>query len=169
MNRVRSDGSTGPSTASSAPGAAAVGTLVPSDQPTAKVNGVWSFASARPCNIMWLAFVGSAFSPTVAAAGVLSPFVGSGIPLTQTGIFNLIGRVAAGVETGDAFNLADHARLEHKTACLALIQTCFVSIKKTRTRRVSLGLLVIWALSSQHRRNSGIALFQGRDFVHPIG
>ena len=63
MNQVRSDGSTRPSTASSAPGAAAVGILV---------------------------------------------------PLTQTGIFNLIGRVPAGVETGNAFNLADHARLEHK-------------------------------------------------------
>jgi ABC-type Fe3+ transport system permease subunit len=63
---------------------------------------------------MWLAFVGSALSPTVAAAGVLSPFCRFWNPLTQTGIFNLIGRVPAGVETGDAFNLADHARLEHK-------------------------------------------------------
>jgi hypothetical protein len=63
---------------------------------------------------MWLAFVGSALSPTVAAGRFKPLFVGSGIPLTQTGIFNLIGRVPAGVETGDAFNLADHARLEHK-------------------------------------------------------
>lgn len=64
--------------------------------------------------MIWLAFVGSALSPTVADAGVLRPFVGHGIALAQAGIVDLVRWVAAGVEAGDTFNLTDHTSPEHE-------------------------------------------------------